>query len=84
MLVVRLYLSIKRKVIKSHGTDEVDVSGLTVHDLLISGDPQTGVFGQHLHNLIISNNNHYIRPLMTKPPPIMHLECLEVVDEDIW
>ena len=54
MLVVRLYLSIKRKVIKSHGTDEVDVSGLTVHDLLISGDPQTGVFGQHLHNLIIS------------------------------
>ena len=54
MLVVRLYLSIKRKVIKSHGTDEVDVSGLTVHDLLISGDPQTGVFGQHLHNLTIN------------------------------
>ena len=57
MLVVSLYLSIKRKVIKSHGTDEVDVSGLTVHDLLIPGDPQSGVFGEDLHNLGITNNN---------------------------
>ena len=48
------YLSIKRKVIKSHGTDEVDVSGLTVHDLLIPCDPQPGVFGEDLHNLSIT------------------------------
>ena len=47
-------LSIKRKVIKSHGTDEVDVSGLTVHDLLVPGDPQSGVLGEHLHNLGIT------------------------------
>ena len=51
MLVVSLYLSIQRKVIKPHGTDEVDMGCLRVHDLLISGDPQTRVFRQHLHHL---------------------------------
>ena len=46
-----LYLGIEREVIESHGTDEVDVGGLRVHDLLISGDPQPRVFRQHLHHL---------------------------------
>ena len=44
-------LGVERKVIESHGTDEVDVGGLRVHDLLISGDPQPRVFRQHLHHL---------------------------------
>ena len=44
-------LGVERKVIESHGTDEVDVGGLRVHYLLISGDPEPGVFRQHLHHL---------------------------------
>ena len=44
-------LGVERKVIESHGTDEVDVGGLRVHDLLISGDPQSGLFGEDFHNL---------------------------------
>ena len=71
-----IYLSIQRKVIKPHGTDEVDVGGLRVHDLFISRDPQTRVLWQHLHNLhtlLDSEDSNNIR----------HLEGLEVVDEDV-
>ena len=57
-----LHLSVKRKVVKPHGADEVYLRGLGVHDVLVPGDPQPGVPLQHAH----------------------HLECLQVVDEDVW
>ena len=71
-----IYLSIQRKVVKPHGTDEVDVGGLRVHYLFISRDPQTRVLWQHLHNLhsLLDNEDSN---------NIRHLEGLEVVDEDV-
>ena len=69
MLVVGLYLSIKRKVIKPHGTYEVDMSGLAVHDLLISRDPQSSVFGENLHNL----QTHEIKTLNVNPPVTLNV-----------
>ena len=65
--VIPPHLGIQRKCIKPHGTDEIDMSGLDkytglivahslnsdlrVHDLLVLGDPQPGMFGQHLNHL---------------------------------
>ena len=45
------YLSIEWKSIKPHRTDKVNMSGLGVHDLLVTGDPQTSMLRQHFNYL---------------------------------
>ena len=44
-------LGVQRESIKSHGTDEVNMSSLGIHYLLVTRYPQTCVLGQHFHHL---------------------------------
>ena len=48
---LKSYLSVQRKSIKPHRTDKIDMSGLGIHYLLVTCDPQTCVLRQHFNNL---------------------------------
>ena len=48
---MKSYLSIEWKSIKPHRADKVNMSGLGVHDILVTGDPQTSMLRKHFNNL---------------------------------
>ena len=48
---MKSYLSIEWKSIKPHRADKVNMSGLGVHDILVTGDPQTSMLRQHFNYL---------------------------------
>ena len=45
-------LSVQRKLVEPHGTNEGDVSRLTVENILLRGDPQASQFGQNSNNFV--------------------------------
>ena len=44
------YLCVERKRVKSHWTNERDVRGLGVEDVVLGRDPEPGVLREHLHH----------------------------------
>ena len=47
----QFYLRVQREGVEAHRANESDVSSLGIKHVVVGGNPQTSVLGQHFHHL---------------------------------